>query len=157
MGGKKGFGRIARFFKAVYLKLFRINDTPQKIAIGFGLGVFSGVMPGTGPIAALFLALIFRVNRASALLGSILVNTWLSIPLFFLSVKTGSLITGLNYRDICNGWAAFLKEFHWIKLLQLSMYEVILPIISGYLIVSICIGVLAYAVTLAIVSHKLNK
>ena len=33
--------KVARFFKALYLKLFRINDTPQKIAIGFGVGVFS--------------------------------------------------------------------------------------------------------------------
>jgi len=63
------------FFQLLYLKLIKINDTPQKIAFGFGLGVFSGIFPGTGPLAALFLALILRANRASALLGSLLTNT----------------------------------------------------------------------------------
>ncbi|MBF0123371.1 MAG: hypothetical protein HQL21_08230 [Candidatus Omnitrophica bacterium] len=29
--------RLGRFF---YFKLFRINDTPLKIALGFGLGAF---------------------------------------------------------------------------------------------------------------------
>lgn len=44
--------RILRLLKLIYIKLFRINDTPQKIAQGFGLGVFLGILPGTGPIAA---------------------------------------------------------------------------------------------------------
>jgi len=84
-----------RFFKVLYLKLFRIDDSPHKIALGFGLGVFLGVMPGMGLIAALAIAIIIKVNRIAALLGSILTNTWLSIPVFFLAVRTGSAVTGV--------------------------------------------------------------
>jgi len=92
--------RISRFFKAVYLRLFRINDTPQKIALGLGLGVFMGVLPGTGPVAALALAFLLKVNRASALLGSVLTNTWLSIPVFLLSLRVGASFAGINYQDL---------------------------------------------------------
>ena len=79
--------RIRRTGRFLYLKLFRINDTPLKIALGFGLGVFLGVMPGVGPVVALLLAFIFRINRASALLGSLLFNTWSGIISLLLAIE----------------------------------------------------------------------
>ena len=148
---KKGLGRVVRFFKAVYLKLFRINDTPQKIAIGLGLGVFCGVMPGMGLLIALFLAFILRVNRAAALLGSLLTNTWLSIPVFLISGKAGSFLTGSNYADIAKMWSALIKNFSWRGLFELSVDKIAFPVILGYIVVSLCIGITAYLVTLGII------
>ncbi|MDI6606430.1 MAG: DUF2062 domain-containing protein, partial [Candidatus Omnitrophota bacterium] len=81
--------RIRRLFRLFYLKVFRINDSPRKVALGMGLGVFSGILPGTGPIAAVCLAFIFRANRAAALLGSLITNTWLSFFIFLVAIKTG--------------------------------------------------------------------
>jgi uncharacterized protein (DUF2062 family) len=144
-------GRIAGFFRSIYSKIFKINDTPQKIAIGFGVGVFLGVMPGVGPIAALFFSTLLRVNKASALLGSILTNTWLSIPVFFMAVSVGSLVAGIGYRDISGSWSVFLKDFSIAKLFQLSVYEMVFPVIIGYAVVALCIGVTAYLTTLVIV------
>jgi uncharacterized protein (DUF2062 family) len=40
---KKEGNRLQRFFKFLYLKLFRINDSPQRIALGFGAGAFMGI------------------------------------------------------------------------------------------------------------------
>jgi uncharacterized protein (DUF2062 family) len=145
--------RLARFFKLLYLKLFRINDTPRRIAIGLGLGVFSGVLPGTGPVAALGLAFIFRVNRASALLGSIVTNTWLSIPAFLLSLKMGAVLTGLSYQDVRMQWELFLKDFRWGQLLGISVYGIIWPILVGYFAVAACIGFLCYVVSLVAVTY----
>lgn len=148
---------ILRFFKLVYLKLFRINDTPQKIAMGLGLGVFLGVMPGTGPLAALLFAFILNINRASALLGSILTNTWLSIPTFLLSIKIGAAILGLNYADIYKEWTALVSNFRLATLFKLSIYKVILPIMVGYLIVSLFIGILAYLAVLILIKVIRHK
>lgn len=153
MPARTVFVKIARFFKFLYLKLFRINDTPQRIAIGLGLGVFSGVLPGTGPVAALGLAFIFKVNRASALLGSIITNTWLSIPAFLLSLKMGAVLTGLNYRIIQAHWELFLKDFHWGQLLGVSAYKLIWPILVGYFASAACIGFACYVVSLAAVTY----
>jgi uncharacterized protein (DUF2062 family) len=119
------------FFRLLYIKLFKINDSPQRIALGFGLGVFLGIIPGTGPLAALFLALLFRVNRASALLGSLLTNTWLSIVTFLLAIKVGSAIMHLDWQVVRQGW-------------------MLLPVILGYFIVSFSLGILVYLVTLII-------
>ena len=147
--------KIKRFFRAVYLKLFRINDTPQRIALGLGLGVFCGVLPGTGPIAALATAFLFRVNRASALLGSVLTNTWMSIPIFLLSLKTGAGITGVRYEILQRDWSLLVKDFHWSSLFGLGIYKVLLPVLAGYVLISMAIGIIAYAV--ALITLKLMK
>lgn len=103
--------KISRSFRLIYTKLFRINDSPQKIALGFGLGIFLGILPGTGPVAALFLALLFRVNRASALLGCLLTNTWLSIVSFLFSIKVGSAIMRLDWHHVQDDYLQTLKNF----------------------------------------------
>lgn len=149
--------KAARFFRTIYLKLFRINDSPQRIAIGLGLGVFSGVLPGTGPVVALFLAFIFRTNRAAALLGSILTNTWLSIPVFLVAIKAGAMLTGLKYQDVRGQWDLFMKDFHWDQLLSLSACKIIGPILVGYLAVSLCMGILSYLMALAAVTYFKGK
>lgn len=138
----------------IYLKLFRINDSPQRIALGFGIGVFLGIMPGTGPIAALLLAFVCRVNRASALLGSLLTNTWLSLATFFLSIKIGSVILDLNWHKVQDNWLLFIKSFHWQQLFKLSVLEMILPVLIGYLVISFCLGLLAYLTALVILNIK---
>jgi hypothetical protein len=148
--------KIYRFFKLVYIKLFRIDDTPQKIALGFGLGVFLGVFPGTGLLASLVLAWFLRLNRAAALLGSLLTNTWFSFLAFILAVKTGSVVMGVDWQKVYQESISLLKGFNWLNLFKLSILKVILPVIIGYLVIGLCLGFLAYLVTLPIIL-KLRK
>ena len=157
MANRPALARISRFFKWAYLKLFRINDTPQRIALGLGLGVFTGVLPGTGPFAALALAFILRVNRASALLGSILTNTWLSIPVFILSLRAGASLTGVSYKDLNRDWLLLIKEFRWDALMGLGLYKILIPILAGYALISVAMGAVTYALALIIVRHAKNR
>ncbi|MFH0935988.1 MAG: DUF2062 domain-containing protein [Candidatus Omnitrophota bacterium] len=131
--------KIKRFFRLIYLKLFRVNDTPGKVALGVGLGVFSGILPGTGPLAAICLAIILRANRAAALLGSLITNTWLSFLIFIPAIKTGSFLLGVQW-----------KQIHGESLRG----KVILPAIIGYLIMGFILGLITYSITLAVVIIK---
>jgi len=137
-------GKMNNFLNLLYLKLFKINDTPQKVALGFGLGVAAGILPGTGPLAALFLSLIFRVNRASSLIGCLLTNSWLSFVTFILAIKLGSSILGIQWQQVIKDWEYFLKKFHWLRLFESSILKIALPALIGYFVISICLGVLAY-------------
>jgi len=148
---KKIKDRLLGFFDLLYVKLFLINDTRQRVAAGLGLGVFSGIFPGTGPIAALFLASCLRANRASALLGSLLTNTWLSIVTFLLSIKVGSVIMRVNWQEAQRAWFVFLKDFRWINLVQISALKIIFPALLGYLVIASCLGLLSYLVALIII------
>ncbi|MFA6320317.1 MAG: DUF2062 domain-containing protein [Candidatus Omnitrophota bacterium] len=136
--------KAAGFFRLIYLKLVRMNDSPHKIAVGFGLGVFAGIMPFAGPLVALFLAMLFRVNKASAVLGGILSNTWVTVIAFLFAIKAGSAIFGINSEIIRSRWTALLKDFHLSSLFKTSALEIILPVLTGYLVIALLSALGAY-------------
>ena len=144
-----------RYAKLLYLKLFRINDSPQRVALGLGLGVFTGILPGIGPIAALVLAIIFRANRASAVIGSILTNTWISVLGFILSLKIGAAIMHLDWRAVKMSYVKLLTQFSWSKVFEETTFYILLPVAIGYLIFSLLVGISFYLIFLIILT--LNK
>lgn len=135
-------------------KLFKINDTPQKVALGFGLGVFAGILPGTGPLAALFLAFIFRANRASALASGLLTNTWLSLVTFLLAIKTGSAIFRVSWQGLQSDWALAVSHWRWQDLFTLPVLKIILPVFIGYCVISFVLGLISYAALLFILKWR---
>jgi uncharacterized protein (DUF2062 family) len=142
--------------KQVLIKLFNINDTPQKISLGFAVGVFLGIIPGTGPLAAFVAASLFRINRTSALIGSIITNTWISIISFLLAVKIGCAIMSIDLNKAYSDWLKFLTDFHWINLLKLSFLKLALPVIAGYLVIAFCLGLAVYLITLPLIIRLRN-
>jgi hypothetical protein len=139
---------LQKFVNFLYLKLVKINDTPQRVAIGFGIGVFFGIVPGLGPLASLFTASLFRVNRASALLASLLTNTWISFVTFVASIKIGSVLMGIDWQVAKNEWYTVFKNFHFVDLFKVSILKTILPTIIGYVIVAAFLGFLSYLIIL---------
>ena len=146
---------VPLFFKKIinfiFAKFFQINDSAHKIALGVGLGVFSGLLPGTGPAAALFLAFVFRANRAAALLSSLLTNTWLSLVTFILAIKLGSVILKASWKEVYQKAGGLINDFHWVKFFKLSFAEVLVPVITGYLIMGLFLGLVSYLLTLFLI------
>ena len=148
------FAKIIHF---IFSKLFKINDSAKKVALGVGLGIFAGLFPGTGPAAALFLAFIFRANRAAALLGSLLTNTWLSLVTFILAIKVGSVILKMNWQAVQQQTQGLVKNFSWAKFFKLSFLEVLLPVAVGYLVTGLVLGTLGYCLTLLIIRRNFHR
>ena len=150
-------GLLKNFLKLLYDKLVLINDTPQKIALGFGLGVFLGILPLTGPVAALVLSVLLRVNRVAALAGSLLTNTWLSVVSFFLAIKIGAAVIGLKWEEVKESYELLLKDFHWRDLLGASVLKIIEPLVIGYAAIGFISAFLAYLIALMILNHHQHK
>jgi uncharacterized protein (DUF2062 family) len=149
--------KILRGLKTLYLKIFRINDTPHKIAAGFALGVFLGILPATGIVAAIFLSILFKVNRASAIIGSVITNTWVTIPFFFMSVQIGAKLSHTTPESIKTSWDLLCRDFHWSALLESAAQKIFIPVILGYLLLSLLAGMIAYVIALFFswyVQHK---
>ncbi len=92
--GRTPIERCRRIFRYIYLRLVRVGGDPVHIALGFSLGVFLGVFPtfGIGIPLSLLLASVFRWNRVSAVLGSLVMNP-ITTPLFWtLSATLGAAI-----------------------------------------------------------------
>lgn len=145
---------LKQALKLIYHGLFVINDSPQRIALGLGVGAALGMFPGTGPVAALFLATLLRLNRAAAFLGSLLTNTWLSVVTIILSLKLGSLITNIDSKvaqqNIAQAFNNQPNIYSVFSIFKLSLLKVLLPMIIGYLVLSILFGLLVYLVALFI-------
>jgi len=142
--------QIKKWFHGIYHQLVEINDTPQRTALGLGIGVFLGIFPGMGPIAALVAAFVFKVNRAAALLGSVLTNTWFSLVTLGLAVDISSRILGEDGKHIQEVWNNLFKDFHWQKLTEPQVREALLAILAGFVIVAFVIGVIVYFAALFI-------
>ena len=92
---------ITRWVRYVYLKVVRIDDSPEKVARGFAFGVIIGIFPtfGLGLIIAALMAGPLRINKAAAIIGTLVMNPWTS-PLFWaLSFLSGSLMMGYSLAD----------------------------------------------------------
>lgn len=147
--GKKNKS-LLRLLRSSYRKLFKTDDSAQRVAAGFGIGVFLGFLPGTGPLAALCAAFLLKLNRAGALLGSLLVNTWTSIVTFLVAIKIGSAIMGQNWQDIYNRITFVFNDFRFHRLFEISFGKIILPVIIGYSIIAIGFGITAYILMLTV-------
>lgn len=106
MRGNSIIEKLNRFIRYILLRLVRVNDTPPKVAAGFSLGIFLGVFPTFGiaiPIAYL-LASLFRFNRASAVVGSLIMNP-VTTPFFWsVSATVGGVIFSEDARVILKMW-----------------------------------------------------
>jgi len=83
-------GKIKNFVK----KLIQIKDSPQKIARGFAIGVFWGIMPtfGFAIVFSLPTAIFLRGNKLAAVVGTFVANP-LTVPFFYpFEYKIGQLI-----------------------------------------------------------------
>lgn len=142
--------RLGRFYRLSYLRLLRTRDSTHKISLGLALGIFLGIMPFAGPLAALFFAYLLRLNRLAAFLGSLLTNTWTSFATFVLSIKIGSAIIGVDWHRTYGAWTALRQDFAWKKVFGLSFSDVLVPVALGYAVISLLIGITAYALTRAV-------
>ena len=149
--------RFKDFIKNIYTKLIKIDDTPQKIACGFGLGVFLGILPWLGPVAAFILATIFRCNKLAAVTGSLLTNTWLTLITFVLAGRVGTFVTGEDWQSIYEEVKMLIKNFHWKDIFDSSFFQIAKPFLIGYVIVALIAGIGAYFLSLWLLARRRKK
>lgn len=146
--------KIKSAFRRVYHNLFLINDSPQRVALGFGIGVFTGMLPGMGPVASVVLAAAARANKAAAFAASILTNTWISLIALAMATKIGGWIFRIPWETIRDDWRALLDDFQWSAFFSEAFYSIVLPIAVGYVIISIAAFIAAYLIALSILKLK---
>lgn len=137
--------------------LLGINDSAHRVALGAGLGLFLGVLPGTGPIAAIVCAFVIRANKAAALAGALVVNTWINIVTFPLAVAIGAFLFRIKPALIAHEWSAATRPFVWKSFLGFLLHDAVLALVTGYLIIGLGLAGIGYAATYAIVKKAQNK
>lgn len=140
--------------KQAVKKFFLIDDTPHKIAAGFALGVFWGIMPGEGVATALITALILRVNRLSATAGVVMSNMWGTFVVLPLAAFLGCLVfggePGVLIRDFQSTYSLGLRHLFT----EIIFLEILLPLLVGFLVVSLVVSALCYGGIFYLLKYK---
>lgn len=140
--------------KNLIRKVIGIEDTPHKIAFGFAIGVFWGVFPtvGIGTILSIIFASLFRVNRVSAIAGSLFGLPIFSLIYTVISLVIGGLILGENWSDIML-LITEVREKGWRHIMRygITIYSV------GIIILSLLLSFIAYIFILYIVKIYKQK
>ena len=145
---------LKKHFFVLYEKIVKIDDSPQKIALGCSLGVFLGVLPGLGPLAALGLAMIFRVNKAAAFLGSFITNTWLTLVTFVLAIRIGTSLLNLPWIETREQIKNIFTHFHWRDFFDTAILQILKPLALGYLVIASLGALIAYVMVCWIIALR---
>ena len=88
--------RRVRYF---YLKLLLIPDTPHKVALGFAIGIFIGLLPiiPLQTTISVILSFIFRCSKVASAIGALITNP-LTIPFMYpIFYYIGKLVTPFGH------------------------------------------------------------
>src|SRR2546423_10728644 len=98
-------------------KLLHIDDTPERTAAAFAIGVFFGFSPllGLHTVLAILLAFLFNLNRVAALLGVYSNLPWIIGPYYAIATMVGAQIT--RHR-IPRGFRAQLRTLFDLSMLH---------------------------------------
>ena len=150
-------GLIRRWLDA----LLHIQDTPERTAAAFALGVFFGFSPWLGlhTLLAVVVAFLLNMNRVAVLLGVYSNLPWFLAPYYAVATMLGAEITGRRPPpDFRNSLGALfdLSAFHgqfWHQLVVL-LRPFAVPYVVGSTIGSILLSTAAYHLALAFVTSR---
>ena len=144
--------RIKRLSKLYYLKIIRINDPPEKIALGAAIGAFIGFMPtvGTAMLLSLLFAHLFKANKAAAILGTFVMNPISSPIVWSASAALGSLI-------FWNDMASFMHIGGDFSQLKETIGKDLLAFFTGNFILSAIGGIIVYYMVLKGIIRRREK
>lgn len=130
--------------KELYKTLLQSHTNPKEVAFGMALGVFISFTPTLGfhSLMACFFALVLNKSKIAALLGAWVVNPITIVPFYYLTYKTGLLVTGAKPAIEINT-SNLNHLFHLGK-------HILIPLWWGSLIVGVPIAIISYFITLKV-------
>jgi uncharacterized protein (DUF2062 family) len=150
--------------------LLHVDDTPERTAAAFALGVFFGFSPflGLHTILGIAFAFLLNLNRVSVLLGIYSNLPWIIAPYYFLATRAGSAVTGDR---IPPGFARELAALFDLSVFTADFWRALVAIIRpllwpyavGSMLGAVLLAAVAYPLALAFVksqrhlSHRYQK
>ncbi len=136
-------------------KLLRIEDTPERTALAYSVGVFLGFSPFLGfhTLGGIAVAFLFGLNRFAVLLGVWSNTPWWVVPYYVFATWIGIWITG--FRIEATALEAIFrmgmeKGFLGSDFLDCltSQWGFLLSFLIGSLILSVSLSLVLYPVSL---------
>ncbi len=148
--------KVSQFIR----RLFALDDTPERIARAFALGVFLAFCPLIGLHAFLgfFFAFFFGLNRAALFLGVFINNPWTLVPIYAAGTYLGGLLIGFPSRPALPsfGLQSIWSSSFWTQLA--GQWNLLKPMMLGSTVLSIVVSAFAYIATLYLIrQHRIRQ
>lgn len=127
--------------------LLHVEDTPHRIALAFGIGIWIAFFPiwGIHTAMALVIAFALRLSRAAMILGAYVNNPWTAPALYTAGAVLGCWLLGVpveGFDDL--DWS--LKGRAFLDSLLQTLRPYLWPFVVGNTIVGVAGGALSYFV-----------
>ena len=141
--------------------LLHIDDTPERTAAAFALGVFFGFSPflGLHTVLAVIAAFLLNLNRVAVLLGVYSNLPWIIGPYYAFATMAGARITGHRLPPGLKSRLAALFDMtvfgteFWRQLITI-LKPLLWPYTVGSTFGAIVLAALAYPLALAFVTSR---
>jgi len=141
---------MVKIVKEQFRKLLHLDDTSQRIAIAFALGVYIAFSPLIGlHTAMVFLfAWLFRLNTIALLLGSLLNNPWTFTPLFGSCLWVGVKLYGMK-RNI--------PPIDWEQLTLMNFTAQFKPYLIPFILGTTLVGIISSAIAYLLANYLITE
>jgi uncharacterized protein (DUF2062 family) len=137
-------------------RLLALNDTPERIAFAFALGVFLAFSPllGLHTFLGLAIAFLFGLNRAAILVGLFINNPWTLVPIYGAASYLGGLLMGYPALDSLPelGWGQIFRGEFWQQVVQ--QWPVFIHVALGSAVLASIAAILSYLLALYFVRQR---
>ena len=141
--------------------LLHIDDTPERTAAAFALGVFFGFSPllGFHTLLGILAAFLLNLNRVAVLLGVYSNLPWFLAPYYAFATMAGAQITGHTLPPGLRSQLGALFELtifggeFWHRLITI-LKPLLWPYAVGSTFGALFLGAFAYPIALAFVTSR---
>jgi hypothetical protein len=141
--------------RSAFRAVFYVQDTPHRIALAFGVGVFIAFSPllGIHTALALGLAFLFRLSRVAILAGAWTNNPWTLAPMFMAGTALGCGLLGVSPESLeAIDWGLHGRAFY--SALWEGLRPLLLPFVVGNTVLGVIAGVLSYLVVRSLLERR---
>ena len=131
---QKPFFTGTRSFRALARQVLHLQESPQRTAVAFALGVFIAFSPAYGfhTILVVLSTWLFGLNMVALMAGAFLNNPWTVVPILGMTYWTGALLLGRTDTP----------TFSWHDLSFQGIYQQVLPYAVPFVIGGVALSVL---------------
>jgi len=141
--------------KNLIKRLLHVEDTPERTALAFSVGIFLGYSPFLGfhTLGGIAVAFLFGLNRVAVLLGVWSNTPWWIVPYYGVATWLGMWLTGFQFqRESLEEMfrlgmeKGFLRSDFWERLT--SQWGVLLSFVIGSLVLAALLSLVLYPLSL---------
>ena len=121
----------------------------ERLARSFAVGLFIGMLPFTGLLAALAVAVVCRLHKRAAAAGALVNNPWTTPCFLWASYRIGTWLTGMDRPLTWPGWAGLCDPQWWWHVLVNGW-----PTVAGALALGAVLGLASYVAVLTVLLRR---